>query len=86
MGVLLWTARKDVRENPYRLLPSFVFSQALVEYERCELNGELNVVYNRLPITTIATELRKEGNTKWQRQWESTDKGALCRSLFPTVE
>jgi len=23
---------------------------------------------------------------KWQRQWESTDKGALCRSFFPEVE
>ena len=24
--------------------------------------------------------------TKWQRQWESTEKGAQCRSFFPTVE
>jgi hypothetical protein len=27
-----------------------------------------------------------KGLIKWQRQWESTEKGALCRSFFPTVE
>jgi len=48
-------------------------------------DGELNLVYNRIPIT-ISTELNKEGITKWQRQWENTDKGALCRSFFLTAE
>jgi kelch-like protein 2/3 len=54
--------------------------------EAAEDDGELKVAYNRIPITTVATELKKEGLTKWQRQWESTDKGALCRSFFLTVE
>ena len=54
--------------------------------EAAEDDGELNMVYNSIPITTIATKLKKEWLTKWQRQWESTDKGALCRSFFPTVE
>jgi len=54
--------------------------------EAAEDDGELNIVYNRKPITTIATELKKEWITKWQRQWENTDKGALCRSFFPTAE
>jgi ribonuclease HI len=48
--------------------------------EAAEDDGELKIVYSRIPITTVATELKKEGLTKWQRQWESTDKGALCRS------
>jgi len=34
----------------------------------------------------LHTELKKEGLTKWQRQCERTDKGAVCRSFFPTVE
>jgi hypothetical protein len=54
--------------------------------EAAEDEGELNIVYNRIPITTIATELKKEVITKWQRQWESTDKSALRRSFFPTAE
>jgi ribonuclease HI len=53
--------------------------------EAAEDDGEINIVYNRIPITTIATELKKEGLTKWHRQWESTEKGALCRSFFQTV-
>jgi hypothetical protein len=54
--------------------------------EGAENDGELNIVYNRIPIAMIAAELKKEGLTKWQRQWESTDKGALSRSFFLTVE
>jgi hypothetical protein len=47
---------------------------------------EQNITYNKIPITSAATELKKEGLMKWQRQWEGTAKGALCRSFFPTVE
>jgi hypothetical protein len=54
--------------------------------EAAEDDGELNIVYNRVPITTVATDLKKEGFAECQRQWESTNKGALCRSFFPTVE
>ena len=54
--------------------------------EATEDDDELNVVYNRIPTTTIANELKKEGLAKWQRQWKCTGKGALCRSFFPTVE
>jgi len=45
--------------------------------EAAEDDGELNIVYHRIPITTIATKLKKEGLTKWKRQWENTDKEAL---------
>jgi hypothetical protein len=34
----------------------------------------------------VATEINKQGIIKWQRQWNSTGKGALCRSFFPVVE
>ena len=45
-----------------------------------------NIVYARIPTTSVATELKKEGIEKWQSQWESTEKGAICRSFFPSVE
>ena len=54
--------------------------------EAAQDEDEQNIVYNRMPTTTAATELKKEGVIKWQRQWERTAKGALCRSFFPTVE
>jgi hypothetical protein len=48
--------------------------------------NEQNITYNKILITSAATELKEEGLMKWQRQWEGTAKGALCRSFFPTVE
>jgi ribonuclease HI len=45
-----------------------------------------NIVYARIPTTSFATELKKEGIVKWQRQSESTEKGAICKSFFPSVE
>jgi len=54
--------------------------------EAAEDEGELHTVYNRTQLTTVATDLKKEGLAKWQRQWQITDKGAICRSFFPTVE
>jgi transaldolase len=44
-----------------------------------------NIVYATIPTSSVATELKKEGIIKWQRQWESTEKGAICRSFFPSV-
>jgi hypothetical protein len=44
------------------------------------------VVYDRIPISTIATRIKEEGLKKWQTQWERAEKGALCRSFFPPVE
>jgi hypothetical protein len=54
--------------------------------EAAEDEGELQAVYDRTPLTTVANDLKKKGLAKWQRQWQSTDKGAICRSFFPTVE
>jgi hypothetical protein len=54
--------------------------------EAAQDEDEQNIIYNRISTTTAATELKKEGIEKWQRKWEGTAKGALCRSFFPTVE
>jgi hypothetical protein len=49
-------------------------------------DDKLNVAYNRISTMTVATELKRDGLRKWQIEWERTDKGALCKSFFPTVE
>jgi hypothetical protein len=51
--------------------------------EAAEDEEDLHTVYDRTPLTTVATVLKKEGLTKWQNQWH---KGAICRSFFSTVE
>jgi hypothetical protein len=47
---------------------------------------EQNIIYDRIPITTVASEIKMKGLIKWQRQWDSAEKGALCRSFFPAIE
>ena len=48
--------------------------------------NDQNIVYDRVPAKTVTTEINKQGLIKWQSQWKSTEKGALCRSFFPVVE
>ena len=42
--------------------------------EAAEDEGELHTVYNRTQLTTVATDLKKEGLAKWQRQWQRPTK------------
>jgi len=42
-----------------------------------EDDGELSTVYNRIPITTTATELKREGITKWQRMGKHRQRSAM---------
>jgi hypothetical protein len=44
-----------------------------------------NYVY-KIPVSTVASSVKKEGLRKWQAQWERAVKGATCRSFFPDVE
>jgi hypothetical protein len=45
-----------------------------------------NTVYARIARASVAIKLKKEEIVKWQRQWENTEKGAMCRSFFLWVE
>jgi ribonuclease HI len=45
-----------------------------------------NIVYDRIPTKTVATEINIKGLAKWQSQWNSTEKGASCQSFFSEVE
>jgi len=57
-----------------------------VTNEAAHDKNDQNIVYNRVLVTTAATEIKKQGLTKWQSQWNSSEKGALCGSFFPVVE
>ena len=48
--------------------------------------AKLEIEYEKTTKSTTATELMKEGIAKWQRLWERTNKGALCRWFLPSVE
>src|SRR5215468_6959674 len=54
--------------------------------EAAQGENDQNMVYNRIPATTVATEIKKQGIVKWQSQRNSTGKGTLCRSFLPVVQ
>ena len=39
---------------------------------------DYNIVYDRIPSTTVATEINMKGLKKWQNQWNGTENGTLC--------
>ena len=49
-------------------------------------DNDQEAIFNRIPLTTVTTEINKTTLHKWQHQWETTVKGALCRQFFPTIE
>jgi ribonuclease HI len=49
-----------------------------LDKEAAQDKDEQNIAYDRIPKTSAATELKKEGIINWQRQWEDTARVALC--------
>jgi len=45
-----------------------------------------NIVFDRIPPTSIASEINRKGLEQWQRQWNTSEKEAVCRSSFPRLE
>jgi hypothetical protein len=37
-----------------------------------------SIVFDRIPLTSIASEINRRGFEQWQRQWNSSEKGAVC--------
>ena len=54
--------------------------------EAAQDEEDSNHVYDRIPLSIIASSVREEGLKKWQAQWGRAVKGAICRSFFPNVE
>ena len=54
--------------------------------EAAQDEEDRNSVYDRIPISTIASSVKEEGLKKWQAQWERVVKGVICRSFFPNIE
>jgi hypothetical protein len=45
-----------------------------------------NIVFDRIPITSVASEINRKVLEQWQRQWNNTEKGAMCRLFFLKLE
>jgi hypothetical protein len=54
--------------------------------EAAQDEDDQNIVFDRIRVTTVASDIKTKGLTQWQNQWNSTEKGAVCRSFFPMLE
>jgi len=50
--------------------------------EAAQDKEDRNFVYDRIPISAIASSVKEEGLKKWEAQWERAEKRAICRSFF----
>lgn len=46
----------------------------------------MNMVFDRILFTSVASEISRKGLEQWQLQWSNAAKGAVCRSFFPNLE
>jgi hypothetical protein len=51
-----------------------------------EENKNWHAAYSRVPITVVANDITKKGHEQWQLHWDTTTKGAECRSFFPRLD
>ncbi|KAJ4440673.1 hypothetical protein ANN_08821 [Periplaneta americana] len=47
---------------------------------------DLQSIYNKIPKSTIKTEIQETGYHQWQNRWNSTNKGALSKSFFSSIK
>ena len=47
---------------------------------------EATISYNKIPKSNIEMELKEAGIQKWQQEWEKTNKGAITKLFFPSIE
>jgi len=46
---------------------------------------EAEIIYSKIPKSAVIRELKEEGVEEWQREWDASTKGAITKSLFPTI-
>jgi len=48
-------------------------------------NKDIPVIFDRIPKTTLYSELEEEATLKWQEEWERCNKAAVTKQFFPNV-
>jgi len=49
-------------------------------------DGRLQVCYDRMPKSNVLRAREEVSVTQWEREWQSTPKGEVTKSFFPTVK
>jgi len=49
-------------------------------------NSEAQIIFNRIPISTLLSEIEQEANQEWQKEWEEGMKAAISKEFVPEVQ
>jgi len=50
-----------------------------------ECNRDTAVCFNKIPKSTLYSEIEEEATQKWQKEWEICTKSAITKQFFPNV-
>jgi hypothetical protein len=48
-------------------------------------DSDANIVFNRLPMSTLISKIQKETKLKWQKEWEDCTKAKITKEFFLRV-
>jgi hypothetical protein len=48
-------------------------------------DNDAEIVFNRLPLSTLISKIEEETQLKWQNEWEECAKAGITKEFFPTV-
>ena len=49
-------------------------------------DSEAQIIFNRIPISTLLSEIEQEANQEWQKEWEEGTKAAITKQFVPEVQ
>jgi hypothetical protein len=49
-------------------------------------NRDIKISFNRIPKSTLYSDIEKEVTIKWQKEWENCPKAAITKQFFPKVQ
>lgn len=54
--------------------------------DRLASDGDLQICYANIPISAVKHQLAAISEESWKEEWESTNKGLLTKSFFPSIQ
>ena len=49
-------------------------------------NQNIEIIFSKIPKSTIVTEIEELGMQQWQARWNETTNGATTKSFFPSIK
>jgi hypothetical protein len=49
-------------------------------------DSDAKIVFNRLPMSTLISEIEEQTKQKWQKEWEECTKAEITKEFFPKAQ